>query len=76
MDTSNALPVTDLKTFMYAQDFGVFTITGIDMIERKTKKKIYDLSLYNGVSGQIYIFFSKHTFFFVYVFLFLLSLLK
>lgn len=57
MDTSNALPVTDLKTLMYAQDFGVFTITDIDMIERKTKKKIYDLSLYNGVSGQIYIFF-------------------
>lgn len=76
MDTSNALPVTDLKTLMYAQDFGVFTITDIDMIERKTKKKIYDLSLYNGVSGHIYIFFSKHTFFFVYVFLFLLSLLK
>lgn len=35
--------VTDLKTLTYAQDFGDFTITDIDMIERKTKKKIYDL---------------------------------
>lgn len=51
--------VTGLKTLMHAQVFGDFTITEIDMIERKPKKKIYDLSLYNGVSGQIYNFFPK-----------------
>lgn len=59
--------VAGFKTLTYAQVFVDFTITEIDMIERKTKKKIYDFSLYNGFSGQTYNFFPKPTFFFVSV---------
>lgn len=66
MDISNVLLGCSLKN-TYAQVFGDFTITEIDMIERKTKEKIYDFSLYNGVSSQTYNFFSKPTFFFVSV---------
>lgn len=58
--------IADFKTHMLKFS-GTALLLRLTWSKEKTKKKIYYFSLYNGVSGQTYNFFSKPTFFFVSV---------